>query len=72
MKKVIGIYIIGVALGWFMGFNHVRHINKKYDLKTTYGDMAFVSVMSLFSWLDVAPLCIIELSESDFWDKPIN
>lgn len=72
MKKLLAVYIIGVVIGWFIGFSHIRDFNKKHNLKTTYGDIAFCSTMSLFSWAHIVSLLFIKAGESDFWSTPIN
>jgi hypothetical protein len=72
MKQILVIYLIGVLIGWGLGWGHIRNINKKYKLKTTYGDIAFCSTMSLLSWFNVVPLIFIRVGESEFWSTPIN
>lgn len=72
MKKAILIYLIGVVLGWNMTYNILEKWNVKYHRKTTYGDVALASSLSLLSWCDVIAMCIFEIKKSDFWDKPVN
>lgn len=72
MKKILTIYLIGVIIAWGMGWNHVQHTNKKFKLKTTYGDIGMITGTALLSWVDVIALSIIELGEADFWDTPIK
>jgi hypothetical protein len=71
-KRIITIYLIGLLIGWGMGFNNVRNFKKELNKPVTYGDVAFVTVLSFFSWVDVVAWTVTELSDSDFWDKPIN
>lgn len=66
-KKIITIYLVGVLIGWVMGFSHMKRTYKV----VTYGDIAFCTTFSLFSWLNVAALTVIEIENFDFWDKPI-
>lgn len=71
-KKIIIIYLVGVIVGWGLGFNHMKHFSKSINSQMTYGDVAFITALSLFSWADVTALGLIELAESDFWNKPIQ
>lgn len=72
MKKILTVYIVGVVFCWFIVENNISRFNKKHGFKTTYGDIAFCSGMSLFSWIGVVGMGIIEISRSKFWSTPIN
>lgn len=72
MKKIILIYLIGVILGWHIGFNLIKDTREEYKSNMTYGDVAFVSILSVFSWADVAAICIVKLIKTDFLNTPIK
>ena len=78
MKKkiliILAIYISGCILSYNISINHIKSYKSKlkYNNKITYGDVAFSAGMSLFSWLDVAALGFIKLSDSNIWDKPVK
>jgi hypothetical protein len=68
MKKYIIIYLIGVFIGWGLGW-HLITSNKKCP---TYRDVVFVSVISLLSWLNVAATTTIIIADSEILKTPIN
>ena len=72
MKKGIIIYLIGVVVALIMGCSHIQRENKKFKLKTTYGDVVLVVGTALCSWCDVIALSIFIVADSDFWETPIE
>lgn len=71
-KKMITIYLIGVVISWLLGFNNISHIRKDQNIPMTYGDVALVTPLAVFSWVSVIAWVSTEILESDIWDKPIN
>lgn len=72
MKKIIAIYLLGVVLSWFAGYGLLNKWKCQYNNKWTYGDVVGITAMSLFPWVNLAAISLVYVSESEFWDKPIN
>jgi hypothetical protein len=72
MKKAIIIYLIGVALSFPLGLKNINRKNKVKGRNLTYRDVVFCSLLSTFSWINVAALLTVEAGESQFLDKEIN
>ena len=60
------IYIIGFWLAFII---ELRYVRKRQDV--TYGDMLFMALVSLLSWLFLAIIGIHLLCERPFWNKVI-
>lgn len=71
-KRFLIIYLIGVIIAWLMGFYYVNGYKKELKTALTYGDIAFVTLTSLTSWGDVIALTIVQCTELEFWDTPIE
>lgn len=72
MKKLIAIYLFGVVLSWFAGYGLLNKWKCQYKTKWTYGDVVEITAMSLLSWVNLAAISVVYVSETEFWDKPIN
>lgn len=74
MKKFIYllIYLLGYAVSWGAGYRLKDKQAKDVGECLTYGDVTVVSGLSLMSWISVVAIVIVEISESDFFDKQID
>ena len=74
MKKIIYllIYILGCAISFGWGYDLKDRHAKEDDRCLTYGDITILSVISITSWISVMACAIVEISESDFFNKQIN
>lgn len=79
-KLIIAIlYLSGVVTQWNFGLNTVKYnygkVAKEWHrpiMKTTYGDLATITAMSLTSWAGVVGTGLYRLTSLDFWDTPIT
>jgi len=71
MKKLIAIYLIGVALCLVMNLKYMADIKEKYQTTYTKGDVAFCVVMSLFSWVAIGSLTLVMITDLEYWDEPV-
>lgn len=76
IRKRLLIYFIGVIFSWTIGFNYVSDFRKSLGHpccnKLTYGDIAGLSFVSLFSWIGAAAYIGVEIMNADFWETQIK
>lgn len=70
--RFIVIYLTGVLLAAYLSFNHMANFKKSIGGKFLKREVVFCSCISLLSWSTVVAVIFLDISDSKYFDEPIN